>query len=114
MSAIALLTDHHNYYLYAGQVDMKKSFDGLCGIVRDELGRSVNDRDVFVFLNRRCTHIKLLLHEADGFTLLYRRLHKGRFTLPEISAGTAAIQLSSTELLSMLAGLHLHRSKKIA
>jgi len=112
MSAIALLTDHHSYYLYAGQVDMKKSFDGLCGIVRNELGRAVNDRDVFIFLNKRCTHIKLLLHEADGFTLLYRRLHKGRFTLPEISAGTAAIQLSSTELLSMLAGLHLHRSKK--
>jgi hypothetical protein len=39
-------------------------------------------------------------------------LHKGRFTLPEMTAGTAAIQLSSTELLSMLAGLHLHRSKK--
>ena len=114
MSAIALLTDHHNYYLYTGQVDMKKSFDGLCGIVRNELGRIVNDRDVFIFLNKRCTHIKLLLQEADGFTLLYRRLHKGRFMLPEVAAGTTAIQLSSTDLLSMLAGLTLHRSKKIS
>jgi transposase len=114
MSAIALLTDYHNYYLYTGHTDMKKSFDGLCGIVRNELGRAVNDKDVFIFLNKRCTYIKLLLQEADGFTLLYRRLHKGRFTLPDMPADTGAIQLSSTELLSMLAGLHLHRSKKRA
>src|SRR6266566_1758301 len=114
MSAIALLTDYHSYYLYAGHTDMRKSFNGLSGIVRNELGRAVNDRDIFIFLNKRCTHIKLLLYEADGFTLLYRRLHKGRFILPDVSPGEASIQLSTTELLSMLAGLHLHLSKKRA
>ena len=114
MSAIALLTDHHRYFLYSGTVDMKKSFDGLCGIVREELGREVNDRDIFIFLNKRCSHIKLLLYETDAFTLLYRRLHKGRFTLPATAAIGGAIQLSSTELFSMLSGLHLHRSKKRA
>lgn len=112
MSAIALLTDYYNYYLYAAPTDMRKSFHGLCGIVCNELGKTVNDRDIFIFLNKRCTHIKLLLHKADGFTLFYRRLHKGRFTLPEMEAGTSALQLSSTELLSILARLQLHKSKK--
>lgn len=114
MSAIALLTDYYHYYLYAAPTDMRKSFHGLCGIVRNELGKALNDRDIFIFLNKRCTHIKLLLHEADGFTLLYRRLHKGRFTLPEMEPGTSALQLNSTELLSMLARLQLHKSKKRA
>jgi transposase len=114
MSAIALLTDHYSYYLYATPTDMRKSFDGLCGIIQNELGRSTTDRDIFIFLNRRCSHVKLLLHEADGFTLLHRRLHKGRFTLPALEPGTNAIQISSTELLSMLARLQLHRSKKRA
>jgi len=93
---------------------MRKSIDGLCGIVYNELGREVNDKDVFIFLNKRGTHVKLLLQETDGFTLLYRRLHKGRFVMPEISSGEMAIKMSATDLLSMLSGLHLHRSKKTA
>lgn len=114
MSAIALLTDHHQYFLYGGAADMRKSIDGLCGIVHNELGREVKPKDVFIFLNKRGTHIKLLLQEADGFTLLFRRLHKGRFMMPDITEGEAAIQMSATDLLSMLSGLHLHRSKKRA
>lgn len=112
MSAIALLTDHHQYFLYSGVADMRKSKDGLCGIVQNELGREVRHKDVFIFLNKRGTHIKLLLQEADGFTLLFRRLHKGRFIMPDIDQGAVSIQMSATELLSMLSGLHLHRSKK--
>lgn len=73
MSAIALLTDHHFYYLYRSPADMRKSIDGLCGIVYKELGRAVNHKDVFIFINKRGTHIKLLLQEADGFTLLYQQ-----------------------------------------
>ena len=114
MSAIALLSDRHRYFLYNGCADMRKSIDGLCGIVHNELGRAVNDKDVFIFLNKRGSHIKLLLQEADGFTLLYRRLHKGRFIMPDTAEGGGAIQMSATDLLSMLSGLHLHRSTKRA
>ena len=113
MSAIAVLTDRHAYYLYNAATDMRKSIDGRCGIVINELGKEPNDRDVFIFLNKRGTHIKLLLREADGFTLLYRRLHKGRFVMPFSDAATTALQMSATDLLSMLSGLHLHRLKKI-
>jgi transposase len=114
VSNIAIFSDHYNYYLYAGSVSMRRSFDGLSGIVLNELGRQVNERDVFIFLNKERTHIKVLLYEADGFTLFYRRLHKGRFTLPVCSAVNGSIQLSATDLLSMLHGLHLHQYKKTA
>lgn len=112
MSAIVLLTDYYSYYLYKSHTDMRKSIDGLCGIVYNELGKAVNNKDVFIFLNKRSTHIKLLLHEADGFTLLYRRLHKGCFVMPAVTGGEGAMQLSAIDLLSMLSGLHLHQSKK--
>lgn len=111
MSAIALLTDHHRYFLYSGFVNMSKSFDGLCGIVRNELGRTVNDKEVFIFLNKRCTHIKLLLAETDGYTLFYRRLHKGRFNVPAAD-DTGAIQLNAQELVFLLSGLSWQQSKK--
>lgn len=83
MSAIALFSDVYNYYLYACGADMRKSFDALSGIVVNQLGREVNQKDVFIFLNKERTHVKVLLYETDGFTLFYRRLHKGRFTLPQ-------------------------------
>jgi len=109
MSAIALLTDHYRYYLYSRPTDMRKSFDGLYGIIKNELGTTIAERDVFVFLNKECTHIKLLLQEPDGFTLLYRRLHKGRFSRPFAQPGTDSIQISSSDLLSLLARLQWHR-----
>lgn len=111
MSAIALLSDHHRYFLYSGFVDMKKSFDALCGIVCNELGRTVGEKDIFIFLNKRCTHIKLLLAEADGFTLFYRRLHKGRFQMPPADH-RGALQLSAHELLLLLSGLQWQRREK--
>lgn len=114
MSSLFLFSDRHNYFLYAGRADMRKSFDGLSGIVRNELGREVNARDVFIFLNKELTHIKVLLYETDGFTLFYRRLHKGRFTLPAATASNGSIPLTATDLLSMLHGLNLHQHKKIA
>lgn len=112
MSAIVVLTDRHAYYLYNEATDMRKSIDGLCGIVVNELGKEPSNRDVFIFLNKRGTHIKLLLREDDGFTLLYRRLHKGRFVMPFSDAPAAALPMSATDLLSMLSGLHLHQLKK--
>ena len=114
MSSIALFSDHHKYFLYAGRADMRKSFDGLSGIVVNQLGRQVNDKDVFIFLNKERTHIKVLLYEPDGFTLFYRRLHKGRFTLPDAPALNGSIQLTATDLLSMLHGLNLHQHRKTA
>lgn len=111
MSSIALFNDLYNYYLYATGTDMRKSFDGLSGIVVNELGRQVNDKDVFIFLNKECTHIKVLLYEPDGFTLFYRRLHKGKFTRPQATAVDGSIQLNAIELISMLQGLHLHTLK---
>lgn len=111
MSSIALFNDLYNYFLYAGSVNMRKSFDALSGIVVNELSRQLNEKDVFIFLNKERTHVKVLLYEADGFTLFYRRLHRGRFTLPAATASDGSIQLSATHLISMLQGLHLHTLK---
>lgn len=112
MNSLVVFNDDYRYYLYAGHASMRKSFDGLCGIIRSELGHEVNERDVFIFLNKNRTHVKLLLHETDGFTMLYRRLDKGRFTLPGAPASDGSILLSATDLYSLLNGLQLHRYRK--
>jgi hypothetical protein len=52
MSSIALFSDLYNFYLYAGRANMRKPFDGLSGIIINDLGREVNEKDVFIFLNK--------------------------------------------------------------
>lgn len=61
---------------------MRKGFDGLSGLVRDAMGRDPLSGQVYVFLNRPRTLIKLLHWEAGGLVVYYKRLEKGTFQPP--------------------------------
>ena len=54
------LTSATRIYLYRGSCDMRKSFDGLCGIIRTELGADPLSGSLFVFVNRRRSMVKML------------------------------------------------------
>ncbi len=82
---------------------MRKSFDGLCGLVRSEMDRDPLSGDVFIFLNRRRTHIKLLVWDRSGFVLYYKRLEEGTFELP------ATHQISWDRLVMMLEGVSMKK-----
>ena len=62
---------------------MRKGFDGLSGLVTNELGRSPTDGSVFVFINKQRNQMKLLHWEGGGLVLYQKRLEAGRFSLPE-------------------------------
>ena len=98
------------YFLYRGNTDMRKSFDGLCGLVRDKLMREPLSGEVFVFLSKRRNQIRLLLWEGDGFSLYSKRLEKGTFEIPE--SNVHCIELSNEQLLFILKGIKLHSVEK--
>ena len=64
-----------NIYIVCGYTDMRKSIDGLCAVVVEQLKIEVDSRSIYIFCGKRCDRIKILLKEADGFVLLYKRLH---------------------------------------
>ena len=47
-------------YLHTDPIDMRKSFDGLFGIIKSDLHLDVRDGGVFMFLNLRRNRIKLI------------------------------------------------------
>ncbi len=89
---------------------MRKSFDGLCGLISGHLGRSATSGDVFVFLNRRRTHMKLLHWEHGGFVLYYKRLEGGTFPIPKNSGSGGRIDWS--ELVLMVEGIVVEKSRR--
>ncbi len=62
---------------------MRKSIDGLCAIVIEQLHMDPKRSALYLFCGRRCDKQKTLLWESDGFVLLYKRLAvEGRYRWP--------------------------------
>ena len=88
-------------FLRRAATDMRKSFDGLSGLVKEEFDKDPLCGDWFLFLNRRRDRVKVLYWDRDGFALWAKRLERGRFTLPQ---GDAA-ELDRAALTLMLEGV---------
>jgi transposase len=101
------LTDQRKYHLYRKETDMRKGFNMLCGIVLNELGRQIMQGDAFIFINKPRTHLKLLVYEQGGFTILYRRLEKGAFEVPAFDLDAKSMQITSDQLHFILKGISL-------
>ncbi|MCP5086984.1 MAG: IS66 family insertion sequence element accessory protein TnpB [Rhodobacteraceae bacterium] len=63
-------------------VDMRKSFDGLIGLVRDSMIEDPLSGSLYVFVNRRGNYLKLIYWDRTGFALFAKRLDRGRFIFP--------------------------------
>lgn len=104
------LSSSQRYLLYGQPCDMRKSFDALCGIVRGALQRDPLSGEVFVFLNRGRTHLKLLHWESGGLVLYYKRLEKGTFTPP--SSQDVAMHITWPQLVLMVEGITVWKSRQ--
>lgn len=86
---------------------MRKSFDGLSGLVLNELDRSPTSGEVSIFINKRCTHLKLLHWGPGVFVQYYKRLEKGTFSPPTAKENG---QMSWLELVLMIEGIEVKKS----
>jgi hypothetical protein len=66
-----------------GPTDMRKSFEGLVGVVERELGQQVESGDLLLFFNRRGDRVKVLWFAGDGLVIWYKRLEGGTFEVPK-------------------------------
>lgn len=66
-------------FAFAAAVDMRKGFDGLAALVRDELGRDPTDGSLYLFVSRNRIRAKVLVWDGTGLCLYAKRLEEGRF-----------------------------------
>jgi len=99
------------YFLYRGITDMRKSFNGLCGLVNNEFKHPLMSRDVFIFINKRKNHIKLLMWDVSGFAIYHKRLERGTFEMPLVDEEKETMELSWRDVVFLLEGVQLKSVK---
>lgn len=100
------------YFLYREPTDMRKSFDGLCGLVTNQLDKNPMSGDLYIFINRQRNRIKMLRWEAGGFVLFYKRLEKGSFELPQTKNSELNISIDYSQLVMIITGISMKYAKK--
>lgn len=105
------LSANQRYFLFLGYADMRKGFDSLSGIVTNLMHQSVLTGDIFIFLNKRNNHVKLLHWEGDGFALYHKRLERGTYERP-CSPDAISVAVTQQQMLLMLQGISLASIRK--
>jgi len=105
------LPAHARVYLCVPPVDMRKSFDGLCGLVESVFQRDVLDGHLFLFINNRRDRIKAMWWDRDGLAIWYKRLERGTYELPAVG-DAQQLELDATELAMLLSGVTLASAKR--
>lgn len=84
-------------------VDFRRGIDGLARVARDELSSDPFSGCIFVFRNRRCTAVKILVYDGQGFWLCQKRLSTGRFRFWPQRGARSVRRLVAHELQVLLA-----------
>ena len=100
-------------FLYSGATDMRKSFDGLSGLVAQHFNAAdLLKGDLFLFFNRRRDCIKILYWDRDGLALWYKRLEAGSFQIDALGENDAALEIDPASLSMLLSGIDLSDVKR--
>ena len=101
---MSLLPADRQYYVYPECVDGRLGYNGLSGLVRNELGRDPRKGDVFIFVNRTRASLKLLFQDRGGLVLYCKRLDNGTFQVPSGRADGQTYTVSESQLLQLVSG----------
>lgn len=97
-------------WLASQPTDLRKSFDTLAELVRQQLHNDPLSGQLFVFRNKRADRVKLLYWDEDGFVILYKRLEVGTFRFP--AAQGQGVQVRAADLQMLLDGIDLDSVKR--
>lgn len=108
--AMIMLPSAVRIFLCTRPVDLRKSFDGLTGLVRDCFGQDPLSGHLFLFLNRRRDRLKILYFDRDGLAIWYKRLEAGSFQMPQVTED--GVELQPAQLAMLLSGIDLRTARQ--
>jgi transposase len=98
-------------FLCTRAVDMRKSFDGLSGLVEECFRQDLLTGHLFLFVNRRRDRLKALYFDHDGLAIWYKRLEAGCFQVPD-AGDRDGLELDAAQLAMILSGIDLNTARQ--
>ena len=99
-------------YLCTMPCDMRRSFDGLHGLVTSVMQLDALTGHLFVFANRRRDRVKILYWDRDGFAVWSKRLEEGTYAMPFSTGNERRAEITAQELSALLSGIDLSQAKR--
>jgi len=103
MKAISYFGD---IYVYRNFTDMRKSINGLCVIVDQEMKLDLKKSALFIFCNRRRNRLKILYFDKSGFALWFKRLEEEKFSWPK-NVDNDVVEVAAADLELLLDGVNI-------
>jgi transposase len=92
-------------FAYTAPVDMRKSYNGLEGLVRGEMGHDLLRGDLFLFTDRDRRRAKVLLFDGTGVCIYMKRMSHGQFA--KLRCADGELRMTMSELALFLEGSEL-------
>lgn len=99
-------------FIFTGATDMRKSFNGLSGLVSEHFDVELLSGHLFLFFNRKRDCVKILTWDRDGLAIWYKRLESGSFQLSALARDGQSLEIDSTQLSLLLSGIDLTTAKR--
>jgi transposase len=102
---VLIYGSNRRVFIATAAIDCRKSYDGLSAVVEGTFLRDLRQGDLFVFLNRRATQLRILYWDRDGYCIWMKRLEAGTFRRAPNAEGVATIEVDAGELAMLLEGI---------
>jgi transposase len=99
-------------YLAPGATDMRKSFDGLYGLVRDQLLCDPLSGHLFLFSNAKRNRLKIIFFDGTGLWVCSKRIERGRVHWPVVDHEQRKVVLSQEQFTMLLGGIDLAQTRE--
>lgn len=110
------LTHVQRIFFARSPADMRKQANGLAALVETLCERDPMSGDVFVFVNRGSTIVKILMWDVSGYWVASKRLELGRFAVRGKvgQAGSKGCHpVSVAEVMNILEGIDVRQANYI-
>lgn len=94
-------------WAYGKAVDLRKGYNGLVGLVENDLRSDVMGGDLYLFVNIKRTGCKVLLWDGTGLCIFMKKLERGRFADLWSPRDGGAVRMTSSELTLFIEGCAL-------
>ena len=100
------LRDDLRFYVFNGKTNLRGGYMRLCATVREQMGCDPrNEGNVYIFINRKCSIIRLLHYERGFYVMYEKRPESGRFRRPVYDSRTGRYKISYADLVCLTEGL---------